>query len=218
MFGVRLRDTNCALKVVKGDVLRGLRIEARGYPTPTEICLRLAARGCRLGERGVTHRERAGGREQAAPLAHGLELPALPPLPAAQVEAPPRRGLSSSHEPRPTRRSLGVILAAGKGTRIQPFSERYPKPILPILGKPLLQHQIECLRELGVRRVIIVIGHLGLRDRARARRRPRPRRRRSSSSTRARRSASRTRSASSRASSTGPSCSSSATSSSCTTT
>jgi dTDP-glucose pyrophosphorylase len=56
---------------------------------------------------------------------------------------------------------LGVILAAGKGTRLQPFSERYPKPILPILGKPLLQHQIDCLRELGVKRVIIVIGHLG---------------------------------------------------------
>jgi dTDP-glucose pyrophosphorylase len=56
---------------------------------------------------------------------------------------------------------LGVILAAGKGTRIHPFSERYPKPILPILGKPLLQYQIECLREIGVRRVIVVIGHLG---------------------------------------------------------
>jgi glucose-1-phosphate thymidylyltransferase len=56
---------------------------------------------------------------------------------------------------------LGVILAAGKGTRIQPFSEQYPKPILPILGKPLLQHQIECLRDIGVRRIIVVIGHLG---------------------------------------------------------
>jgi dTDP-glucose pyrophosphorylase len=56
---------------------------------------------------------------------------------------------------------VGVILAAGKGRRILPFSERYPKPILPILGKPLLEHQIECLREIGVRRVIVVIGHLG---------------------------------------------------------
>lgn len=56
---------------------------------------------------------------------------------------------------------LGIILAAGKGTRIQPFSERWPKPILPILGKPLIQHQVECLRDLGVRRVVIVIGHLG---------------------------------------------------------
>jgi dTDP-glucose pyrophosphorylase len=62
---------------------------------------------------------------------------------------------------RPDAPVLGVILAAGKGTRLQPFSERYPKPILPILGKPLLQHQVECLREIGVRRVIVVIGHLG---------------------------------------------------------
>jgi dTDP-glucose pyrophosphorylase len=56
---------------------------------------------------------------------------------------------------------LGVILAAGKGTRIAPFSERFPKPVLPILGKPLIQHQVECLRDLGVRRILIVIGHLG---------------------------------------------------------
>jgi dTDP-glucose pyrophosphorylase len=56
---------------------------------------------------------------------------------------------------------LGVILAAGKGTRIHPFSERYPKPILPVLGKPLVQYQVECMREIGIQRVIIVIGHLG---------------------------------------------------------
>lgn len=56
---------------------------------------------------------------------------------------------------------LGVILAAGKGTRIHPFSERYPKPILPVLGKPLLQYQVECLRDIGIRRIIVVIGHLG---------------------------------------------------------
>ena len=68
MFRVRLRDTNCALKVVRGDVLRGLRIEARGYPTPTEICLRLTARGYRVGERGVTHRERTAGMSKLHPL------------------------------------------------------------------------------------------------------------------------------------------------------
>lgn len=56
---------------------------------------------------------------------------------------------------------VGVILAAGKGTRLLPFSERYPKPILPILGKPLIQHQVERMREIGVHQVIIVIGHLG---------------------------------------------------------
>jgi NDP-sugar pyrophosphorylase family protein len=55
----------------------------------------------------------------------------------------------------------GVILAAGRGTRMEPFSEHFPKPILPILNKPLILHQIEFLRSLGVRQVYIVIGHLG---------------------------------------------------------
>lgn len=55
----------------------------------------------------------------------------------------------------------GVILAAGKGTRIQPFSEHLPKPLLPILDRPLLEWQIEAMRGLGIRRIVIVIGHLG---------------------------------------------------------
>src|SRR5262247_1055719 len=55
----------------------------------------------------------------------------------------------------------GVILAAGKGTRMRPFSEHWPKPILPVLGKPLMVHQLEMLAALGVRDVVIVIGHLG---------------------------------------------------------
>ncbi|MDX2168262.1 MAG: glycosyltransferase family 2 protein [Deltaproteobacteria bacterium] len=67
LFGTRLRDTNCAIKVARGALLRGLRIEARGYPTPTEICLRLEARGARLGEHGVTHRERPAGMSKLHP-------------------------------------------------------------------------------------------------------------------------------------------------------
>jgi dolichol-phosphate mannosyltransferase len=67
LFGIRLRDTNCAIKVVKGDALRALRIESRGYPTPTEICIRLAARGLRVGECGVTHRAREAGASKLHP-------------------------------------------------------------------------------------------------------------------------------------------------------
>jgi len=55
----------------------------------------------------------------------------------------------------------GVILAAGKGTRIQPFSDHWPKPLLPILDRPLLVWQIEAMRELGIDEIVIVIGHLG---------------------------------------------------------
>ncbi len=55
----------------------------------------------------------------------------------------------------------GVILAAGRGTRMAPFSDHFPKPLLPILNKPLIHHQIEYLRDLGVEKVFVVIGHLG---------------------------------------------------------
>lgn len=56
---------------------------------------------------------------------------------------------------------VGVILAAGKGTRLLPFSARHPKPLLPVLERPLIEHQLDALRSVGVRRVIVVIGHLG---------------------------------------------------------
>ncbi|MFN0178566.1 MAG: sugar phosphate nucleotidyltransferase [Gemmatimonadales bacterium] len=54
-----------------------------------------------------------------------------------------------------------MILAAGKGTRIYPFSETLPKPILPVCNQPLLACQLEFLRAYGAREVLIVIGHLG---------------------------------------------------------
>jgi dTDP-glucose pyrophosphorylase len=56
---------------------------------------------------------------------------------------------------------VGIILAAGKGTRMEPFSTRYPKPILPICNKPLLHYQIEMMKDIGIRDIIIVISHLG---------------------------------------------------------
>ncbi len=56
---------------------------------------------------------------------------------------------------------VGVILAAGKGARMYPFSERSPKPILPILNRPLLSHQIEVMRDCGISDIHIVVGHLG---------------------------------------------------------
>lgn len=56
---------------------------------------------------------------------------------------------------------MGVVLAAGKGTRMRPFSEHWPKPILPVLGTPLMAYQLRMMAELGIRRVVVVIGHLG---------------------------------------------------------
>lgn len=61
LFGLRLRDTNCALKLFKGDLARALGGEAMGYPTPTEFHVRAQTLGFRTGEVRITHRERAGG-------------------------------------------------------------------------------------------------------------------------------------------------------------
>lgn len=69
LFDVDLDDTNCALKAVRGDLLRALRIEARGYPTPTEVVLRLAAGGARIAEAPVDHHPRAAGRSKLRPFA-----------------------------------------------------------------------------------------------------------------------------------------------------
>jgi glucose-1-phosphate thymidylyltransferase len=56
---------------------------------------------------------------------------------------------------------IGVILAAGRGSRMFPFNLKTPKPLLPICNKPLLEYQIEAMVRLGIRKVLIVIGHLG---------------------------------------------------------
>jgi glycosyltransferase involved in cell wall biosynthesis len=64
MFGLKLKDTNCALKLIRGDLARGLNIEAKGYPTPTEITVKLLALGARTGETGVTHSERLKGQSK----------------------------------------------------------------------------------------------------------------------------------------------------------
>jgi len=54
-----------------------------------------------------------------------------------------------------------VIMAGGKGTRVSSIASDIPKPMIPICGKPILQHQIECLKKNGLTEIILVIGHLG---------------------------------------------------------
>lgn len=64
LFGTRLRDTNCALKLVRRELLQALALEANGFPSPTEICLKLEAAGARLIEAPVRHRERRAGESK----------------------------------------------------------------------------------------------------------------------------------------------------------
>lgn len=51
-----------------------------------------------------------------------------------------------------------VLLAAGKGTRMRELTHELPKPMLPVQGRPILEHILEGLRDAGVREACLVTG------------------------------------------------------------
>ena len=57
--------------------------------------------------------------------------------------------------------NLMVIMAGGLGRRMQPFTESCPKPMLPVAGKPMLEHIINRAKSQGFNRFVISIFHLG---------------------------------------------------------
>ena len=54
-----------------------------------------------------------------------------------------------------------MILAAGRGERLRPLTERIPKPLIPLGGEPLIVHQLRWLQRAGIRDVVINLHHLG---------------------------------------------------------
>jgi len=54
-----------------------------------------------------------------------------------------------------------MILAAGRGERLRPLTDTTPKPMLPIRGRPLLEHQIGWLKAAGITELVINLHHLG---------------------------------------------------------
>ena len=54
-----------------------------------------------------------------------------------------------------------MILAAGRGERMRPLTDRIPKPLLPVGDRPLIQHHIESLAQAGFRELVINHAHLG---------------------------------------------------------
>jgi mannose-1-phosphate guanylyltransferase len=53
-----------------------------------------------------------------------------------------------------------MILAAGKGTRVQPITHTIPKPMIPILQKPVMEFLLELLRQHGFTEVMVNVSHL----------------------------------------------------------
>ncbi len=61
----------------------------------------------------------------------------------------------------PMRSNLMVIMAGGLGTRLLPHTENCPKPLLPVAGKPMLEHIIERAKVEGFNHFVIAIHYLG---------------------------------------------------------
>jgi N-acetyl-alpha-D-muramate 1-phosphate uridylyltransferase len=54
-----------------------------------------------------------------------------------------------------------AILAGGLATRLRPLTDRVPKALLSIAGRPFIFHQLRLLKDQGVDRVVLCVGHLG---------------------------------------------------------
>ena len=54
---------------------------------------------------------------------------------------------------------VGLVPAAGGGTRLYPFARAVPKEMYPILGKAVIEHCVENLKEGGVRKIFMIVGY-----------------------------------------------------------
>ena len=58
--------------------------------------------------------------------------------------------------------NLAVIMAGGKGSRLLSITnDEIPKPMVPVDGKPLLEYQVEKLKSYGIKKIVMIVGHLG---------------------------------------------------------
>ncbi len=53
-----------------------------------------------------------------------------------------------------------MVLAAGYGTRLKPLTDRMPKPLVPVLGKPMIEYSLNHLKAFGIEEVVINVSHL----------------------------------------------------------
>ncbi|HIH24567.1 TPA: NTP transferase domain-containing protein [Candidatus Woesearchaeota archaeon] len=56
--------------------------------------------------------------------------------------------------------STAVILAGGKGSRLKPLTDKMPKALVPVNGKPIVQYNIELCKRFGVKNIILSVGHM----------------------------------------------------------
>src|SRR5258708_3753457 len=67
---------------------------------------------------------------------------------------------SAGREPKAVRGVRAVVMAGGEGPRLRPLTSNQPKPMVPIVGKPCMEHIIELLRDHGFEDIVITVAFL----------------------------------------------------------
>ena len=75
----------------------------------------------------------------------------------------------------PVKPTKAMVLAAGLGLRMRPLTDRMPKPLIPVAGRPLLDHVLDKLGDAGVTEAVVNVHYLGeqIIEHVASRRRPR---------------------------------------------
>ena len=60
----------------------------------------------------------------------------------------------------PHKIQTAMLLAAGYGTRLAPLTDRTPKPLVPVAGRPMIEYALDKLRAYGIGRIVINVSHL----------------------------------------------------------
>jgi glycosyltransferase involved in cell wall biosynthesis len=74
LFGLRLRDNNCAFKLYRGEIIRNILIESRGFQAPTEILIKANALGFKIDQLPVSHLPRKKGKSALSPFKTIFEI------------------------------------------------------------------------------------------------------------------------------------------------
>ncbi len=134
--------------ITDGDIRRGL-LRGLGLDSPVEMIV----------QRNPLVAPPVLGREAVANLMQANKVSQMPMVDHAHRVV--GLHLSGQFIPSPILSNVMVIMCGGKGTRLMPHTENCPKPMLPVNGKPMLEHIIERAKSEGLHHFVLAIHYLG---------------------------------------------------------